>query len=107
MTKVSDKNGLLRHPAIRPKGSDTGSLERKIVILKAYEEAVGPLNSIEELHGTLLAEIGKVVVALPVGLSDALSANLDRRIAILRTDIPGKEYLLRAIPEEKPGNGIT
>ena len=50
----------------------------------------------------LLAEIGKVAVALPIELEDGMSLNLNRRVAVLRTDLPGKKFLFRVICEEKP-----
>jgi hypothetical protein len=111
MIKPLEWNWLLRPAAERPKRDDIGlpneeplplAPAQRIVVLKEYEEVVGPLCSFEERNGTLLAEIGKIVVALPIGLKDILSPNLNRRIAILRTDIPGKKYLFRVLPDERP-----
>ena len=69
----------------------------KIVVLSEYEECIGDLHRLEEYNGMLLAEIGKIVVALPVSLNDMMIPNLNRKIAVLRTDIPGKQYLLRVL----------
>jgi hypothetical protein len=74
---------------------------QQIVVLKPYEEVIGALNKLEAYNRMLLAEIGRIVVTLPIDLKDELTPNLNRRIAILRTDIPGKEYLFRTIREEE------
>lgn len=109
MTKPLEWNWLLRPAAERPKRDDIGPPKAEslslaqlqgIVVLKEYEEIVGPLCSLEERDGMLLAEIGKVVVALPIELKDGLFPNLNRRIAVLRTDISEKQYLFRVVREE-------
>ena len=111
MTKLFEKKWRLKHATEKPKRDDIGPPKaeplslappQRIVVLKEYEEVVGPLYNLEERNGTLLAKIGKIVVALPIGLKDILSPNLNRRIAILRTDIPGKKYLFRVLPDERP-----
>ncbi len=76
-------------------------LEKKseIVFLKHWVEVVGPLYHLEVREDTLLADIGTHTVAFPAELKEALHSQLGMRIAILRTDIPGKEYLFRVLPE--------
>ena len=64
-------------------------------------EVIGPFIWLEEQEGVLLAEIAKHIVVLPIELKDALMPHLGRKIAILRTDIPGKEYLWRVLPERE------
>jgi hypothetical protein len=66
-----------------------------------YEEAVGTLHGIDVDHGLLIARISKVILALPVELEAKLAPLMGTRIGILRTDILGKEYLVRRIPEKK------
>lgn len=75
--------------------------ERKLVILSPYMEVVGPFAELEEHDGALFAEIAGHSVVLPRELKDALAPHLGSRIAILRTDIPGKEYLIRSLPERE------
>ncbi|MGD0952200.1 MAG: hypothetical protein ABR985_07375 [Methanotrichaceae archaeon] len=75
--------------------------ESKIVVLSLWMEIVGLLRHLEEQEDELLAEIGSQRVALPVELKEALCPRLGSRIAILRTDIPGKQYLVRDLPENK------
>jgi hypothetical protein len=74
----------------------------KIIVLAPYMEVIGPFVEIDEEDGVLLAEIGKYIVVLPFELKEVLSPHLGRKITILRTDIPGKEYLFRVIPEREP-----
>lgn len=66
-----------------------------------YEEAVGTLHGIAVDHGLLIARISKVILALPPELEGKLTPLMGTRIGILRTDILGKEYLVRSIPREK------
>lgn len=66
-----------------------------------YEEAVGTLNGIDIDQGLLIARISKVSLALPVELEAKLAPLMGTRIGILRTDILGKEYLVKRIPEKK------
>ena len=75
--------------------------ESKLTVLLPYMEVIGPFIWFEEQEGVLLAEIAKHIVVLPIELKDALMPHLGRRIAILRTDIPGKEYLWRVLPERE------
>jgi hypothetical protein len=78
-------------------------LERdsKLVILDHWMEIVGLLHEIDNREGILLAVIGANKVALPLYLKDALLPHMGSKIAIIRTDLPGKEYLVRSIQEKK------
>lgn len=72
----------------------------KVAILEPYMEVIGPFVELVEEDGVLLAEIAKHIVVLPLELKDALTPHLGHWIAILRTDIPGKEYLFRVLTEK-------
>lgn len=67
-----------------------------------YEEAVGILHELSEEEGILIARISKIALALPSEMADKLRQLLGRRIGILRTDIPQKEYLVRVLDEIYP-----
>ena len=69
----------------------------RIYSLRNYEEAVGDLTDINIQDGLLLVQIGKVKLSLPAYMVDSLKPLLGQRIAILRTDIPNKSYLIRII----------
>jgi hypothetical protein len=73
----------------------------KVTILEPWMEVIGPFGELAEKDGVLLAEIAKHIVVLPIEMKDALMPHMGSKIAILRTDIPGKEYLIRIIPEAK------
>lgn len=66
------------------------------IILKNYEEAVGVLRRLVPDGGSLLAEIGPILVALPSDLEDELRPLLGERIAILRTDT-SRAYRIRTV----------
>lgn len=72
----------------------------KFIRLAPYMEVIGLFTGLEEQNGMLLAEIARHIVVLPIELKDALTPHLGHRIAILHTDIPGKEYLFRVLPEK-------
>ena len=65
-----------------------------------WMKVLGPFIRLEEQDGELLAEIADIIVVLPVKLKDVLTPLLGHRIALLATDIPGKEYLVRELPDE-------
>jgi hypothetical protein len=65
-----------------------------------YEEAVGILSELTEDQGFLIARISKVILAFPYEMEDKLRPLIGKRIGVLRTDIPGREYLVRIFPEE-------
>lgn len=71
----------------------------KITRLEPYMEVVGQFDELMEQDGVLLAEIANHIVILPVGMKEVLLPHIGSRIAILRTDLPGKEYLFRVLPD--------
>lgn len=73
----------------------------KKVTLKPYEEVVGHLHQLEQRDEMLLAEIGDIVVRLPLAMRPALAHLLGSRVGIIRTDITNREYLFRRL-QEKP-----
>ena len=75
--------------------------ESKIVVLSHWMEIIGLLHSLNDREDVLLAEIGTEKVALPANLREVLCPQIGHRIAILRTDIPGKEHLVRIVTEKK------
>ena len=63
-------------------------------MLKPWQEIVGELKKIEEENGFLKVNIGKHSIYLPLHMKKILCKYIGKRIGILRTDIPGKEYLV-------------
>jgi hypothetical protein len=69
--------------------------------LGIFEEAVGKLFEIAQEEGFLIADISGLDIVLPSEMEAKLADLVGKRIGILRTDIPGKEYLLRVLPERE------
>ncbi len=69
--------------------------------LGIFEEAVGKLSEIAQEEGFLIADISGLDIVLPSEMEAKLAHLVGKRIGILRTDIPGKEYLLRVLPERE------
>ena len=72
------------------------------IMLRPWHEVVGPLLRSDDRDGVLIAEIGKIRVALPCDMKESLAPLLGRRIGIIRSDIKGsREYLVRVLPEPR------
>jgi hypothetical protein len=67
-----------------------------------YEEILGDLYELVITEGKTIAKVGKISVALPLEMESKLRSLVGSRIAILHTDIQGKEYLFRVLQETKP-----
>ena len=70
----------------------------KIYRLSQFEEGAGILHEIVEQDGDLIALISEIHLALPLDMEESLRPLIGQRITILRTDIPGKQYILRILP---------
>ena len=73
----------------------------KVTVMVPWMEVLGPFIRLEERDGELLAEIGEHVIVLPIKLKDVLTPLLGHSIAVLATDIVGKEYLVLELPQDK------
>ena len=70
------------------------------IMLRPWHEVVGPLIRLDDRDGVLIAEIGKIRVALPCDMKESFAPLLGRRIGIIRVDnIQGREYLVRVLKE--------
>jgi hypothetical protein len=68
--------------------------------LSYWEEVVGLLNKLDEEN--CYATIGAYNISLPPDLLIVLKPLLGKRIALLRSDNPYKQYLFRIIKEKPP-----
>jgi hypothetical protein len=68
--------------------------------LAPYEECAGSLKELFEQDGALIALIGEIHLSLSLDMEQSLRPLVSQMIAILRTDIPQKEYLFRVIDHE-------
>jgi len=60
----------------------------------------GVLHDLTENEGILVAHIGKIHLTLPLDMEVSLRPLVDQKISILKTNIPNKAYLFRALSEE-------
>jgi len=76
------------------------SLAQKARRLSPYEECAGLSTDIAIEEEGLIARIGKVNLILPREMEPTMRKFMGQRIAILRTDIPSKQYIIRMILED-------
>jgi hypothetical protein len=72
--------------------------------LSPYDEGLGILKELEVKEGILYATISKVSLILPLELEEKMRPHVGKRVGVLRTDIPGKQYLFRVIPDQEMNN---
>ena len=72
----------------------------KMYRLAYFEEAAGILHKIMEQDGALMVLIGRIHLALPLEQEQSLRPLIGQTITILRTDVPGKQYISRVIVKE-------
>lgn len=70
---------------------------REVYHLSFYEECIGQLNDIKIEEDGLITRLGNVKLILPMEMESILRSLLGKRISILRTDIPQKQYMIRMI----------
>ena len=74
----------------------------KPIIMARWSEIIDPIQDVRIFKEHAVAQIGKISVIFPLEQEEKLRSLIGVRVAILHTDIAGKEYLFRAIPEERP-----
>jgi hypothetical protein len=67
--------------------------------LSDFEEGVGPFLELAEEDGILVARLGEVFLALPPELENSLRPLVGQKIAILKTSLPGKNFLFRVLKQ--------
>jgi len=72
-----------------------------------FEEAVGVLTELNAEQGFLIARISDLDLVLPTEMEDKLRPLVGICMGILHTDIPGRDYLLRVIPERHKTVSMT
>jgi hypothetical protein len=72
----------------------------KARILEPYEEIVGTLEALEYIDGLLIASFRSTKIFIPTDMDDRIRPSVGQKVAILRTDIPSKQYLFRLLDQE-------
>lgn len=70
---------------------------RKVQRMLPYEEYAGLCTAIAIEEDGLVARVGKVNLILPPEMEFDLRSFIGKRIAILRTEIPHKQYIIRTV----------
>ena len=67
--------------------------------LAIWEEVIGFLNSVEAQDDIIFADmsVGRLRIPFQKPIFEQLQKMIGKKIAILRTDIEGREYLLREV----------
>ena len=76
---------------------------RKVHHLLPYEECPGPFSDLAIEKDGLIAHVGNVNLILPLEMEPTLRPFMGKRISILRTDIPHKQYIIRMLSENSAG----
>jgi len=69
--------------------------------LRPWEEASGTLNSLKADEEVLIAQVGKILLALPLEIKEKMHHLVGLKISLLRTDEPQRPYLLRVVSDQK------
>jgi len=72
----------------------------KVHRLSPYEECSGLFTEIAIEEDCLIAHVGNVDLILPHEMKPTLKQFTGKKIAILRTDIPDKQYIIRMLVED-------
>jgi hypothetical protein len=68
--------------------------------LRPWEEAPGTLNSLKADEEVLIAQVGKILLALPLEMEEKMHHLVGLKISLLRTDEPQRPYLLRVVSDQ-------
>jgi hypothetical protein len=68
--------------------------------LQFYEVVAGPFTELNDEEDGTIALIGKENILFPEYVKEILSRYVGQRVAILRTDIKDKDYLVRVLPSD-------
>lgn len=69
--------------------------------LRPWEEASGTLNSLKADEEVIIAQVGKILLALPLEMEEKMHHLVRLKISLLRTDEPQRPYLLRVVSDQK------
>ena len=99
--RMNSKENIGGIPMITEDNQMRSTNKSKVIRLEPWMEVIGPFVELEEQEGVLLADIAVHIIILPLDLKKNLMSHLGHHIGLLRTDISGKEYLVRNKAEEK------
>ena len=74
----------------------------KPTIMALWSEMFGLVYDVQLFEEHAVALIGKIPVVFPIEVEQKLRHLIGNKVAIIRTDIAGKEYIIRTLSGEKP-----
>lgn len=80
-------------------------MSREVRRLGVWEEGVSVLTDLEVKEGVLFAGLNKFVLILPIKMEEKMLTYVGKRVALLHTDVPGREYLFRVVPDQENSEG--
>lgn len=87
--------------------TDTSGSSAQVCRLQPYEEALGQLKNVQLLDGYALAEIGPVIVTLPIEIGERLNSLIGQRIGVLRTEVDHRFRVMAPKPKVEVGSNFV
>lgn len=72
------------------------------IIMPHWGEILGRVQDVQEFEEHAIAQIENIAVVFPIEVEQKLRHLIGNKVAIIRTDIAGKEYVIRTLSGEKP-----
>jgi hypothetical protein len=79
--------------------TSTSGSSAQVCRLQPYEEALGQLKNVQLLERYALAEIGPVIVDLPIEMGERLNPLIGQRIGVFRTDVDYRFRMMAPKPK--------
>jgi hypothetical protein len=73
----------------------------RVRFLGPYEEIVGTLGELSFIEGLLIGRFGTITIAIPPDMENRIRPFIGKKLALLRTDIPEKQYLFRILDQDR------
>ena len=80
------------------------TIDSRVRFLEPYEEIVGTLDELSFIEGLLINRFGTITIAIPPDMEDRIRPFVGKKLGLLRTDIPEKQYLVRILDQEPISN---
>lgn len=84
--------------------TSTSGSSAQVCRLQLYEEALGQLKNVQLLERYALAEIGPVIVDLPIEIGERLNPLICQRIGVIRTDVDYRFRMMAPKPKIDVGS---
>lgn len=72
----------------------------RVRFLEPYEEVIDTLGDLSFADGLLIARFKTIAIAIPSEMEDRIRPFIGKKMGLLRTDIPEKQYLIKLLEQE-------